>query len=202
MLSTVTPVSTVTRLRAAPRCRSRSKRTKMPCRAPAVRGFRVCRFHGARGGAPRGNRNAWKHGTRGGAWRSEARALRALVRVARELVSDARAPDTWGCSLESRGGIPCPSGAAAIIPTHEGKFGGLAALRSCDSCMGRTRIAGISVACRDAAPGEGGRSNGCGRALKRGVRNNFRKSPSAFAAPINRPRRFARLATAELAQAC
>ena len=82
-------VSTVERLQAAPRCAARSKRTKMPCRAPAVRGYRVCRFHGARSGAPHGNRNAWKHGTRGGAWRSEACVLRAMVREARKLVSGA-----------------------------------------------------------------------------------------------------------------
>ncbi len=74
------------RLQAAPRCHGRSKRTRLPCRAPAVRGFAVCRFHGARGGAPRGNRNAWKHGVRGGAWRAQAAGLRALVREARRLV--------------------------------------------------------------------------------------------------------------------
>ncbi len=79
--------SMATRLQTAPRCGSRSKRTKMPCRAPAVRGYDVCRFHGARGGARHGNRNAWKHGVRGGAWASEAGALRALVRGARNLVS-------------------------------------------------------------------------------------------------------------------
>src|SRR5262249_56430512 len=28
-----------------------------PCRAPAVRGWRVCRMHGARGGAPEGKRD-------------------------------------------------------------------------------------------------------------------------------------------------
>ncbi len=66
----------------------------MPCRAPAVRGYRVCRFHGARGGAPHGNRNAWKHGTRGDAWRREARALRALVREARKLGSAKQVPGT------------------------------------------------------------------------------------------------------------
>ena len=87
-------LSTVTRLQAALRCRSHSKRTKMPCRAPAVRGYHVCRFHGARGGAPHGNRNAWKHGTRGDAWCREARALRALLREARKLVSAKQAPGT------------------------------------------------------------------------------------------------------------
>jgi hypothetical protein len=50
---------------AAPRCRARSKRTGQPCKAPAVRGFRVCRMHGARGGAPHGKRNGnYRHGSR------------------------------------------------------------------------------------------------------------------------------------------
>ena len=39
--------------RAAPRCHARSKRTGLPCGAPAVSGWKVCRFHGAGGGAPR-----------------------------------------------------------------------------------------------------------------------------------------------------
>jgi len=43
--------------RAAPRCCARSKRTGEPCRAPAVRGCRVCRMHGAGGGAPTGRGN-------------------------------------------------------------------------------------------------------------------------------------------------
>jgi hypothetical protein len=41
----------------APRCKAKSKRTRKPCRAPAVRSYRVCRMHGARGGAPEGKRN-------------------------------------------------------------------------------------------------------------------------------------------------
>jgi len=50
---------------AAPRCTARSKRTGKPCRAPAVRGYRVCRMHGARGGAPEGKRNGnYRHGAR------------------------------------------------------------------------------------------------------------------------------------------
>jgi protein SCO1 len=79
--------SMVLRPQRAPRCGARSKRTKMPCRAPAVRGFHVCRFHGARGGAAHGNRNAWKHGVRGAAWLRQARDLRALVRGAAKLVA-------------------------------------------------------------------------------------------------------------------
>jgi hypothetical protein len=41
----------------APRCKAKSKRTGKPCGAPAVRCYRVCRMHGARGGAPTGKDN-------------------------------------------------------------------------------------------------------------------------------------------------
>jgi hypothetical protein len=47
----------------SPRCSATSKRTKKPCMAPAVNGWTVCRFHGARGGAPKGERNGmYRHG--------------------------------------------------------------------------------------------------------------------------------------------
>ena len=50
---------------AAPRCKAKSKRSGQPCRAPAVRGWTVCRMHGARGGAPEGKRNGnYRHGAR------------------------------------------------------------------------------------------------------------------------------------------
>jgi hypothetical protein len=50
---------------AASRCTAKSKRTGQRCRAPAVRGWRVCRMHGARGGAPEGKRNGnYRHGAR------------------------------------------------------------------------------------------------------------------------------------------
>lgn len=53
------------RAHAAPRCTARSKRTGKPCRSPAVRGWKVCRMHGARGGAPEGERNGnYRHGAR------------------------------------------------------------------------------------------------------------------------------------------
>jgi hypothetical protein len=42
------------KVHAAPRCRARSKRTGQRCKAPAVRGFRVCRMHGARRRCSRG----------------------------------------------------------------------------------------------------------------------------------------------------
>jgi hypothetical protein len=49
----------------APRCCARSKRTGKPCKSPAVKGWNVCRMHGAGGGAPRGPRNGnYRHGGR------------------------------------------------------------------------------------------------------------------------------------------
>lgn len=49
--------------RNAPRCTARSKRTGVRCRAPAVRGWCICRFHGAGGGGPKGAANGnWKSG--------------------------------------------------------------------------------------------------------------------------------------------
>lgn len=41
----------------ARRCSAHSKRTGEPCGSPAVTGWRVCRMHGARGGAPSGKGN-------------------------------------------------------------------------------------------------------------------------------------------------
>lgn len=47
----------------APRCHATSKRTGQSCKAPAVRGWKVCRFHGAKGGAPTGKANGrYLHG--------------------------------------------------------------------------------------------------------------------------------------------
>ena len=46
----------------ARRCTAMSKHTGERCRQPAVPGTSVCRYHGARGGAPAGNLNALVHG--------------------------------------------------------------------------------------------------------------------------------------------
>src|SRR5437588_13093136 len=49
----------------APRCSATSKRTRERCKAPAVTGWTVCRFHGARGGARKGKASgAFKVGVR------------------------------------------------------------------------------------------------------------------------------------------
>jgi hypothetical protein len=50
---------------AAPRCHAKAKTTGNRCKAPAKRGWSVCRMHGAGGGAPTGPANgAWVHGGR------------------------------------------------------------------------------------------------------------------------------------------
>ena len=71
---------------AAPRCTATSKRTGERCKGPAVRGWRVCRFHGAGGGhSPGTDHPAWRHGMRAREW-IEARAeINELVREAREI---------------------------------------------------------------------------------------------------------------------
>ena len=60
----------------SPRCTATSKRTRQPCMAPAVNGWTVCRFQGARGGAPNGKRNGMY---RNGLHTDEAVALRREI---------------------------------------------------------------------------------------------------------------------------
>lgn len=60
----------------SPRCTATSKRTRMPCQAPAMNGWTVCRFHGAGGGAPKGKRNGmYRHGL----YTQQAAALNARL---------------------------------------------------------------------------------------------------------------------------
>ena len=64
----------------SPRCTATSKRTKKPCRAPAVTGWNVCRFHGAGGGAPKGERNGmYRHGNYTEEAVAERKALAGLL---------------------------------------------------------------------------------------------------------------------------
>ncbi len=73
--------------RAAPRCTARAKRTRLPCRAPAVRGWCVCRMHGAGGGAPRGvGHGNYRHGGRTREAVETRRAVNSLVRLIRETI--------------------------------------------------------------------------------------------------------------------
>ena len=68
----------------ASRCCATSKRSGKRCRSPAVRGYSVCRMHGAAGGAPSGNRNALKHGEFAAKTLALKREIQALARIARE----------------------------------------------------------------------------------------------------------------------
>ena len=71
---------------AAPRCTATSKRSGKPCRSPAVRGWSVCRMHGARGGAkPGATHPNWKHGGRSGDMLDLRKLSNALGRETRKL---------------------------------------------------------------------------------------------------------------------
>ncbi len=73
----------------SPRCSATSKRTGQRCRAPAVKGWTVCRFHGAGGGGPKGKRNGmYKHGLYTKEAIQERRALSDLLRQARQVLAD------------------------------------------------------------------------------------------------------------------
>jgi hypothetical protein len=77
-------INPMQRAHDAPRCKARSKRTGEPCRAPAVRGWQVCRMHGARGGAPEGKRNGnYRHGARTKEAIKAVRVINLLARLAR-----------------------------------------------------------------------------------------------------------------------
>jgi hypothetical protein len=72
----------------APRCSATSKRTGKPCQAPAVRGWAVCRFHGARGGGPKGKTNgAYRHGLYTAEMIEERRRFSEIVRESREFLA-------------------------------------------------------------------------------------------------------------------
>ncbi len=73
----------------APRCTAMSKRTRQACQAPAVRGWTVCRFHGARGGAPKGKANgAYRHGLCTAEVAEERRQTRAIFDRVSETLAD------------------------------------------------------------------------------------------------------------------
>lgn len=72
-------------MHCAPRCTAKSKRTGQPCKSPAVRGWTVCRMHGAHGGARSGTANPnWKHGQASAMARAERKTLSALMRECRQ----------------------------------------------------------------------------------------------------------------------
>ena len=69
----------------APRCTAASKRTGKRCGAPAVRSYRVCRMHGAKGGAPTGKGNGnYRHGKRTKEVVQAVRYINLLSRLVRK----------------------------------------------------------------------------------------------------------------------
>ena len=82
MKDDATPMS---KAHAAPRCTATSKRTGVRCKGPAVRGWTVCRFHGAGGGQGPGKANpAYKHGMRSREFVEMRKAINDLVRAGKE----------------------------------------------------------------------------------------------------------------------
>jgi hypothetical protein len=80
-------------MHCSPRCTATSKRTRLPCEAPAVTGWTVCRFHGARGGGPKGTHNgAYRHGLHTAEAMAERRAVAELLRRARAGVAGLGGP--------------------------------------------------------------------------------------------------------------
>ena len=66
MKSDANPMSAAS---STPRCNSRLKRTSEPCAQPSVKGWKVCRFHGAGGGYKAVlSHTQWKRGIRSRAW--------------------------------------------------------------------------------------------------------------------------------------
>ncbi len=77
----------VTLMNLAPRCCAKAKHSGFQCKSPAVKGFNVCRMHGARGGNREGTENSnYRHG----AYTRETKALlaeyRALMKVCQETI--------------------------------------------------------------------------------------------------------------------
>ena len=81
MKDPINPMQSPLPMHLSARCTARSKRTGLPCCAPAVSGWAVCRMHGARGGAPTGSRNGmYRHGQMTEEAMAERRAMSDLMR--------------------------------------------------------------------------------------------------------------------------
>jgi hypothetical protein len=86
MKSDANPMYLVELMNNAPRCTATSKRTRERCKAPAVKGRAVCRFHGAGGGHGTGIANpAYKHGLRAREWTEMRKEINDFARFARKL---------------------------------------------------------------------------------------------------------------------
>lgn len=85
----VNPMHALLKMQQSPRCRAKSKRSQQRCKSPAVRGWEVCRMHGARSGAPKGERNGkFETGLHTAEAKENAKALRRCLRTIRALLRD------------------------------------------------------------------------------------------------------------------
>jgi len=74
------------RAHSAPRCTAHTKRTGILCKNPAVRGWRVCRMHGAGGGHRAGKTHpSYRHGLRSQEWIEVRKQINDLARETREI---------------------------------------------------------------------------------------------------------------------
>src|SRR5829696_8666309 len=99
MKATTLPSSSKLAMHQALRCKACSKRTGKPCRSPAVRGWAVCRMHGAGGGAPKGEANGnYKTGEHTAELREGSSALSFVGQKRPRRLSEAgRRHSAWGC---------------------------------------------------------------------------------------------------------
>jgi hypothetical protein len=74
---------------AAPRCAAKSKRSGNQCKAPAIRGKRVCRMHGGKSpGAPCGKLHGrYVDGRETQQAKAARKEVRDLIRMARQLAA-------------------------------------------------------------------------------------------------------------------
>ena len=84
--SDANPMDLVYLMNSAPRCRAKAKGTGKSCKAPAVRGWRVCRVHGARGGHKAGKTHPrYEHGMRSRESVETRKVINEVVRLEREI---------------------------------------------------------------------------------------------------------------------
>ena len=63
-------------------CEAKSKHSGVRCKSYAVNGYKVCRMHGAGGGAPKGERNGmYRHGIYTKEAIAERKATRELIKT-------------------------------------------------------------------------------------------------------------------------
>jgi hypothetical protein len=82
-------VNPAQRAHQSPRCTAHSKRSGYLCKNPVVRGWAVCRMHGAGGGAPSGPAHPnYRHGLRSREMQSVRRMISVLCKDAKETANE------------------------------------------------------------------------------------------------------------------